>query len=181
MNRRRLQLVLVLGVISLLAAVGVAVARGGGDDFRERLSGYEEVPSVSTEADGNFEARISRFADRIDYRLSYEDLTGAVLQAHIHLGQEAANGGVSAFLCSNLGNGPEGTPTCPQGRGEVRGTIEPEDVVGPTGQGIAPGEFDELVDAIRAGVTYANVHSETFPGGEIRGQLDDGRGRHGDD
>jgi hypothetical protein len=32
-------------------------------------------------------------------------------------------------------------------------------------------EFDELVRAIRAGVTYVNVHSETFPGGEIRGQL----------
>jgi hypothetical protein len=46
--------------------------------------------------------------------------------------------------------------------------------VGPAGQGIAAGEFDELVRAIKAGVTYANVHSEMFPGGEIRGQL--GRG-----
>jgi CHRD domain len=39
------------------------------------------------------------------------------------------------------------------------------------GQGIAAGEFDELVDAIRAGFTYANVHTTAFPPGEIRAQI----------
>jgi CHRD domain len=52
--------------------------------------------------------------------------------------------------------------------------LEPTDVIGPASQGIAAGEFDELVRAIRAGVTYANVHSEKFPGGEIRGQIKGG-------
>ena len=47
-------------------------------------------------------------------------------------------------------------------------------MIGPANQGIAAGEFDELVRAIRAGVTYANVHSEKFPGGEIRGQIEGG-------
>jgi hypothetical protein len=41
-------------------------------------------------------------------------------------------------------------------------------------QGLEPGEFDELVDAIRAGVTYVNVHTTKFPGGEIRGQIGPG-------
>ena len=49
--------------------------------------------------------------------------------------------------------------------------------------GIAPGEFAELVRAIRGGVTYANVHSAgtgvpaKFAGGEIHGQI----GTHDDD
>ena len=46
-------------------------------------------------------------------------------------------------------------------------------------QGIAAGEFAEVVKAIRAGVTYANVHTAAFPGGEIRGQIR-GNGRNGD-
>ena len=53
----------------------------------------------------------------------------------------------------------------------MTGTILPSDVVGPAGQGIAAGEFAELVRAIRNGATYANVHSEMFPGGEIRGNI----------
>ena len=48
-------------------------------------------------------------------------------------------------------------------------------MVGPTGQGIAPGEYAELLRAIRAGATYANVHTSKYPAGEIRAQLD-GRG-----
>jgi hypothetical protein len=44
-------------------------------------------------------------------------------------------------------------------------------VIGPVPQGITPGEFDELLEAIRAGVAYVNVHTSTFPAGEIRGQL----------
>jgi len=181
MSRRTLKLVLATGLLSLLAVVGVAVARGGGDQIRERLTGYEEVPAVSTAADGRFEAHVSRRDDQIEYRLSYEDLTGTVAQSHIHFGQKDVNGGISAFLCSNLGNGPAGTQACPQGAATITGTIEPEDVIGPTGQGIAAGEFDELVAAIRAGMTYANVHSSTFPGGEIRAQLNQHGGGRGHD
>lgn len=149
MNRRRLQLVLAAGLAMLLAVVGVAVAGRGDRDVREELTGYEEVPAVSTRASGDFRARLSRFADRIEYRLSYEKLEGGVQQAHIHFRQEDVNGGISVFLCSNLGNGPEGTQACPAAPATISGTIEPDDVVGPAGQGIEPGAFDELRDAVR--------------------------------
>jgi hypothetical protein len=136
--------------------------------------------ALSTTGTGTFEARLSRHGDEIVYRLTYRDLEGPVTQAHLHFGAENQVGGVSAFLCTNLGNGPAGTQACPPAPATVTGTIGPEDVVGPTGQGIEVGAFDELVDAIAAGATYANVHSTKYPVGEIRAQLD-ARGRHGGD
>ena len=168
MTRRRMQAVLAGGLAMLLAAIGVgaAVAGDGGSSARAKLKGYEEVPSVSTVASGKFKAEIDRSAQIIEYELSYRDLEANALFAHIHLGQRTANGGVSVFLC---GGGDK--PPCPPTAGTVEGTIDPADVIGPASQGIAPGEFDELVRAIRAGVTYANVHSSKFPGGEIRGQI----------
>jgi hypothetical protein len=81
-------------------------------------------------------------------------------------------GGISVFLCTNPGNGPAGTQACPPQPATITGTIVPNDVIGPAAQGIDPGEFDELVDAIRAGATYANVHTENYPAGEIRAQIE---------
>jgi len=173
-RRRRVQLAAVVAVLGLLGVVAAAVAGGGSRDVREHLRGYEEVPAVSSTGSGEFRARIRDTA--IEYRLSYRDLEGDVLQAHIHLGQERVNGGVSAFLCSNVGSPPPTTPpACPGTTdGTVSGTILAADVVGPAGQGIAPGEYAELLRAIRSGVTYANVHTDKHPGGEIRAQLDRG-------
>ncbi len=75
------------------------------------------------------------------------------------------------FMCSNLGNGPAGTPACPASPATISGTFRATDVIGPTAQGISAGEFDELKAAIAASAAYANVHSTQFSGGEIRGQI----------
>jgi CHRD domain len=167
---KKLVLWLSVGVLALaLVATAAPIALGDHDDdeFEAKLMGFQEVPAVSTVASGRFKAEIDKDDQVIEYRLRYEDLEAPVLFAHIHLGQKTANGGVSAFLC---GGGSK--PPCPQ-EGTVTGTIVPADVVGPAGQGIAAGEFAELVRAIEARVTYANVHSEKFPGGEIRGQIEE--------
>ena len=185
----RLKWAVGVAVLAGAAAVGTVAVAGGGNEVREDLTGYEEVPAISTDGNGSFKAKIDRNGQQISYRLSYADLEGDVLQAHIHIGQRAVNGAIVAFLCSNLPNPPEGTPACPPAPGTVEGTIEPVDVRDTTGgapptagQGIEAGAFDELVDAIRAGVTYANVHSSKWPGGEIRAQLeDDDGGRDRDD
>jgi len=136
-------------------------------DLSARLIGFQEVPSVSSVARGEFKGRLTR--DGLAYTLRYSGLEANVLFAHIHFGQEGVNGGVMTFLC---GGGSKPDP-CPQS-GVVRGFIDMDDITGSTGstnQGIAPGEFREFVRAIRGGKSYANVHSVKFPGGEIRGQI----------
>ena len=162
--------------ICLIAVLAVsAIALTQARRIREFLTGYEEVPSVSTVAEGEFHARISDDATQIDYELKYSDLEGSVTQAHIHFGQKGVNGGISVWLCGNPSatvTPPSGTPACPPSPATVTGTLDATDVVGPTGQGIAAGEFAELIRAIRAGKTYANVHTTKFPTGEIRSQIE---------
>ena len=179
MTTRRVRLLAAAAAISagvaVTATASAATADGGPSLFREQLSGYQETPvALSTTGSGQAVVEINATGDEISFRLSYAELEGDVTQAHIHFGATAQTGGISVFFCSNLGNGPAGTQECPEAPATVTGTLTADDVIGPAGQGIAAGQFAELVDAIRAGVTYVNVHSTLYPGGEIRGQLDPG-------
>jgi CHRD domain len=170
-RRRRVQLAVIVAVMGLLGVVAAAVA-GDGREVRERLIGYQEVPSISSTGVGDFRAHVR--SNEIRYSLSYRDIEGDVTQSHIHIGQEGVSGGISVFLCTNLANGPAGTQACPGPHdGSISGTIRPADVIGPAGQGVKPGEYAELLQAIRAGVTYANIHSTIYPAGEIRAQINE--------
>jgi hypothetical protein len=177
---RRTGLVALFAVVGAIAVAFFAIIGAAGakksDSKSKRMSGYLEVPSISSPtAKGTIEVRI-RNSSTIDYKLTYSGLSSTSLFAHIHFAQPGVNGGVAAFLC---GGNTKPTP-CPATGGTVTGTITAGDVVAVnapapaapgTSQGIAAGELAELIAAIKAGVTYANVHSQNFPGGEIRGQI----------
>lgn len=152
-----------------LLLLPLAAADAQNRNFRGALVGFQEVPAISTAAGGRFQARISDDGAAIHYRLSYRALEGDVSMAHIHFGQKSVNGGVAAWLCSNVGT--PGVQPCPAPPATISGILMAADVIGPASQGIAAGEFAELVRAIRAGAAYVNVHTSTFPGGEIRSQL----------
>jgi hypothetical protein len=165
---------------ALIAAAGATAASPDGDHRRgdrrlkADLRGFNEVLTVSTPARGSFHAVLSNDEAEIKYSLQYTALQGTVTQAHIHFGDHHMNGGISVWLCGTAAlPGPTGTPTCgvPGDGPEATGTLTAAQVVGPAGQGIAAGEFAELVRAIKSGVTYVNVHSTVFPGGEIRGEI----------
>jgi len=131
--------------------------------------------AISTKASGTFSATLNKSGDMIDYVLSYKDLEGAVTQSHIHFGQRHTVGGIVIWLCQTAGTqAPVGvravTPICPT-EGTVTGTILANQVLAQTAQGVAAGEFDEIIRAIRAGAAYANVHTTLFSPGEIRGQI----------
>jgi hypothetical protein len=156
----------------ILALVGASIAvasagKGKHDDhgFAARLIGFNEVPANNTAGHGKL--RFTMTSTQITFRLVYADLSGPPAAAHIHVGQKNVNGGVSVFFC-----GGGGQPACPASpSGTVTGTITAANVVGPTAQGFNVGELAPVERAIKAGVTYANMHTTKFPGGEIRGQI----------
>jgi hypothetical protein len=174
MGRKSLK---VLALVALAVALALPVWAQGGGAGSTRLRAFEEVPAISSPGVGQFSVRIGGSGTSLSYQLSYSQLLGNVTQSHIHIAQRGVNGGIMIFLCSNLGNGPAGTQACPPSPGSISGTVSADDVVAAAAaQGIAAGELGEVLRAMRNGVTYVNVHSDLFPGGEIRGQLRFGRG-----
>ncbi len=166
------RLLTLLLALSLSAMPAIASA----EQIQASLIGYEEVPSVSTVASGDFKAKINPDDQSIDYELTYSGLQGTVQQAHIHVAQLSVNGSIVIWLCHTAApfTDPTGlAPVCPQ-QGTVRGTITSANVIGgapPNPQQLTAGDLAEVINAIRAGSGYANVHTNLSPGGEIRGQI----------
>jgi hypothetical protein len=196
---------MIVGVLLILGSVPPVFAD---DDhksnfFFARLSGYNEVHfgggslgppfapatlagAISTGAEGKFRAKFDEKKNVIHYELSYENLRGAVTQGHIHFGQRHTTGGIVVWLCETTARPAPPqvaalTPECPA-EGTVQGTITPAQMLPQTTQGFE-GEFGDLaalLRAMRAGAAYANVHSDLFSPGEIRGQIRDfDKNKHG--
>ena len=162
--------------LSVIAASFVTLAASTAvraEHIQATLSGYQEVPAVSTVAAGEFRAKISHDDQFIDYELSYSGLQGTVTQAHIHVAQRSVNGSIVIWLCGTATNpGPAGTQACPAS-GTIIGTITAANVVAGSiaSQQIAAGELAEVIAAMRARAAYVNVHTNLSAGGEIRGQI----------
>ena len=153
--------------------------------FRATLNGFQEVlnpvgqGAVSTPASGQFRATLRNNDTVMDYELSYEDLIGDVLQAHIHFGQPSTTGGIVVWLCQTPPAVVDPTglaPTCPgPHNGTVTGTITSANLIdGALAQGINPADetaFSEVIAAMRNGAAYVNVHTTVFRPGEIRGNV----------
>ena len=162
-----------LALIAALAAGAMVVRAAGPFKGHATLSGYQEVPTLSTPASGEFDVEISKDGTSLAYTLSYEGFATNVLFAHIHIGRPAVNGGVMVFLCTN-GAPPAGVPVppaCPLGGGTVSGNLTAADVLAVGASGIAANDFAAVVAALRAEAGYANVHSTANPGGQLRGQV----------
>jgi hypothetical protein len=185
---------MILGAVGCSSAVGQSSqrvqavdAQEATNEFTAHLSGFQEVAptcAVSTASapcagSGDFHATLNAAENELTFDITWSNLTGPAAAAHVHFGQFGVNGGVSFFFC-----GGGGKPPC--AGGHASGTVTAANVVGPTTQGIAVGELNKIIAAMRAGVAYANIHTATFPGGEIRGQINFGanntdQGERGDD
>ncbi len=184
--------VAVAGLLGLLVPT-----TGQADDNRHlhsTLSGFNEVHgpnlgigAIFSTGSGRIKLKTDKQDREIRYELTYDfpDATppvGAqfVNQAHLHFGQKHTTGGITVWLCQSTDNPAPAsvatdTPICPTTSGKVTGTIRPEHVLGLTPQGLPAGDaggFAALLAALRSGAIYANVHTDRFPPGEIRGHLD---------
>jgi len=159
-------------IAALTASVLAApAAHSQTERFSASLSGGNEVPPINTAGSGAFQMTIQ---DTITFSLTFSGLSSPLGAAHLHFAPTKVSGGVMIFLC-----GGGGQPACPAATsGTITGTITAANVTGPSAQGIAAGDLDSALEAVRAGLAYANMHTTNFGGGEIRGQVRRGGG-HG--
>jgi hypothetical protein len=159
-------------VMLVTSPLFVPTAHSQTERFSARLSGAEEVPPINTAGTGNFEMTIQQ--GTITFELTFSGLSSPLSVSHLHFAPGSVAGGVMIFLC-----GGGGQPACPATtEGSITGTITSANVTGPTAQGISAGDLDSALEAVRDGLSYANMHTANFGSGEIRGQVRRGSG-HG--
>lgn len=163
---------LILAAVPLLALPLAGRDREAARDFRANLRGRNEVPLTLSAARGSLELHVNDDDTSVHFVLEYSGFETPVAVSHIHVGQPNANGAITVFFCG----GPT-RPACPQS-GTVTGDFTANDVLAIVPQQLEANNLAKLLAAIRAGQTYANIHTMTSPGGEIRGQI---RGGDNDD
>ena len=135
--------------------------------FSAQLDGAHEVPANTSGATGSATFQV-RPDGSIDYRLEVAQISN-VRAAHIHLGAAGANGPVVVTLFENA----EGVSVHDRTR-IAAGRISAAQIVARTGFSGTPAE---LLQRMRQGRTYVNVHTTRFPGGEVRGEVAPANGR----
>ncbi len=123
------------------------------------LNGANERPTpVATSANGA--ALFTRIGATVTYTVTYQGLASTPVGAHIHAPAGLTNtAGVIVDLLKQ---------TVTSNSGVLTGAFTATDIRGINGQ--PPIALDSLMTLLRTGNAYVNVHSTTFPGGEIRGQ-----------
>jgi hypothetical protein len=119
--------------------------------------------------------------DNVDFTLIAANIEN-VIMAHIHCGMPGANGPIRMWLYPVIGT--SGAPTA-RGQGPHNGLLNSGSfsAAGVMCPAANVGTDMPLIEAMRAGLTYVNVHTNDgvgatnsgpgdFPGGEVRGQID---------
>jgi hypothetical protein len=133
-------------------------------NFRAHLSPDQEVHEVDSRATGQAIFQLSKDGTQLSYKLivaNIEDVT----MAHIHFAPAGVNGPVVAWLYPS-----SPPPHLISGRSDgilAEGIITADKLLGP----LAGQPLSALIDAMKAGGTYVNVHTTAYPPGEIRGQI----------
>ena len=159
--------ILILTGVTVFALIGVTAAVAGMNHFgASPLKGSEENPPVDTQGVGVAQFKLNKDGDAIQFKLNVANLTD-IVQAHIHCGADGVNGPVVVFL---YGPGPTITT-----QGTLsEGTFTDVNVIDRASSTECPGgisDFDDLLEKIRSGDAYVNVHTVANPTGEIRAQI----------
>jgi hypothetical protein len=162
MLRRVLSAVALTGLV-LVAGPGAVSANAPATEFKAHLTGDQEVPPTGSAGTGTLTLKLTDNGTRLHFRLRAEGVS-RIIQSHIHVGARGTNGPVVVFFFAPTPNTADNAVTGDDF--EVAGVRTAADF-----KFAGTMTFADFITALRAGGTYVNIHSPTFKGGEIRGQI----------
>ena len=133
--------------------------------FIAAMTGTQQTDPVETDATGGAVCSLLEGGDELEFSLLVNAIED-VDQAHIHLGEVGEDGPVVAWLYPEPG---AEEPELLEGRAD--GVLATETITDDDVEDEAGGSVATLVEEIRDGNAYVNVHTTAYPDGEIRGQL----------
>jgi hypothetical protein len=170
MNRWTRRVLVSLAVLTVAGAAGAQMVRFrafSAGNFTAHLTGGEEVPPVATRGTGQAALSVSDDRSEVRYKLLVANVKN-MTQAHIHCGAAGVNGPVVVFLFGLVPDGETLNGILAQGSFTAENIIVRPDSAACPG-GVA--DLEGLLAKMEAGMTYVNVHTLQYPGGEVRGQI----------
>lgn len=163
LSSRLVRSVLIMSAALLLNLVTTGNVLAG-PMFKANLNGLQEVPPNASTATGFATFAFNDALTELSYELSVFGISD-VTMAHIHLAPAGVNGPVALWLY------PFGPPA-QQIPGLINGLLSQRTVTATNLAGPLSGQtLSALLAQMSAGTAYVNVHNVSFPGGEIRGQI----------
>jgi hypothetical protein len=171
----------ILTVAALAATVGLAACSESyavisssaptKTNFTATLSGAQEVPAVTTSANG-WANWVLEDPNTIQYDIFVAGID-SITMAHFHANVAGQNGPIMAWFVPTEASRAPGTGNISVPA--AGGILRQNRVSRATLAMVAPFTWDSLVTRMQAGSTYLNIHTRRFPGGELRGQVGPGR------
>jgi hypothetical protein len=160
----------IIGSVLLLAiSMFTTAARANTLKFTATLTGSQEVPPTGSTATGSITVTVDTVAQLLTVNETFTGLVGGPASAaHIHCCGPAGVNEPVAVPFTGFPAAVSGTYT---NTFDLTLAATYTTTFLTASGGTAGGAEAALIAALESGNAYANIHDATFPGGEIRGQL----------
>ena len=118
------------------------------------MSGAQETPATPSSAQGTMDVSYSKTTKVLSYKITWQNLADTITGIHIH---GLAPAGYPAGIVQNILTTKNET-AFPHSAGTYSGSLLVDDILI---------KEENLLN----GLYYLNIHTKTYPGGEIRGQI----------
>ena len=152
-----------IGTVALALGLAACGSSNPATHFRATMNAANEPGGVTSPGTGTADYTVD--GGTVSFTVTFTGLTANANNAHIHVGPAGVNGGVTVPFTSQVPHNTSGTFSGTFTAADVGAASTPDG-----GVGVDAGDYNGLLQLMRAGETYTNIHTTANQGGEIRGQ-----------